>query len=77
MREADQKRERLLKRRLVSAATNSTTNTQSNATKPVAGESKETKKIRDTNNTTLMLVVVITVNLNNLKCTFKNHPYFY
>ena len=69
MREADRKRERLLKSRLVSAATNNTTNTSTtpNVTKPVGGESKETKKIRDTNNTTLMLVVVITVSVHELK----------
>ena len=63
MREADRKRERLLKTRCVSAATNHSGNSGNvtNAVKPVGGESKETKKIRDTNNTTSMLVVVITV----------------
>ena len=65
MREADRKRERLLKTRMVSASTTNSANTSTitNAIKPVGGESKETKKIRDTNNTTLMLVVVITVTL--------------
>ena len=65
MREADRKRERLLKTRMVSASTTNSANTSTitNAIKPVGGESKETKKIRDTNNTTLMLVVVITVSL--------------
>ena len=63
MREADRKRERLLKTRMVSASTTNSANTATitNAIKPVGGESKETKKIRDTNNTTSMLVVVITV----------------
>ena len=69
MREADRKRARLLKTRMVSATTTNSGNTSTitNATKPVGGESKETKKIRDTNNTTLMLVVVITVSLNSAK----------
>ena len=69
MREADRKRERLLKTRCVSAATNHSGNTPTitNAVKPVGGESKETKKIRDTNNTTSMLVVVITVS--------QHHPF--
>ena len=57
MFEADRKRERLLKTRMVS-----TTSSNPGSTKSVGGESKETKKIRDTNNTTLMLVVVITVS---------------
>ena len=63
MREADRKREKLLKTRCVSAATNHSGNsaTVTNTVKPLGGESKETKKIRDTNNTTSMLVVVITV----------------
>ena len=45
MKEAERKRERLLNCRQ----------------KKVAGESKESKKLRDSNCTTLMLIVVITV----------------
>ena len=68
MREADRKRERLLKTRMVSTTTahsGNNTSTSTNAVKSVGGESKETKRIRDTNNTTMMLVVVITVRLND------------
>ena len=50
MREADKKRERLLNCR------------QKAAVASAKGESKESKKIRDTNTTTLMLIVVITVS---------------
>ena len=63
MFEADRKRERLLKTRMVSTTSSNPGSTSTNNTKSVGGESKETKKIRDTNNTTLMLVVVITVNI--------------
>jgi hypothetical protein len=45
-------------------STTTTNSTVTNDIKPVEGESKQTKKIRDTNDTTLMLVVVITVRLN-------------
>ena len=47
MKEAERKRERLLNCRQKKAA---------------AGESKESKKLRDSNCTTLMLIVVITVS---------------
>ena len=63
MFEADRKRERLLKTRMVSTTSSNQGSTSTNNTKSVGGESKETKKIRDTNNTTLMLVVVITVTI--------------
>ena len=63
MFEADRKRERLLKTRMVSTTSSNPGSMSTNNTKSVGGESKETKKIRDTNNTTLMLVVVITVNI--------------
>ena len=48
MKEAERKRERLLNCRQRKAA---------------GGESKETKKLRDSNCTTLMLIVVITVRV--------------
>ena len=72
MREADRKRERLLQGKRASsalyAAANRTTNTLATTNHtPAVGESKETKKIRDTNNTTLMLVVVITVSSTLVK----------
>ena len=79
MREADRKREKLLKTRCVSAATNHSGNsaTVTNTVKPLGGESKETKKIRDTNNTTSMLVVVITViRYNSLISTSNFNPVY-
>ena len=66
MREADRKRERLLTTRAVSSASNAieNTSTTTNIMKLKNGkESMESKKIRDTNNTTMMLVVVISVSL--------------
>ena len=69
MREADRKRERLLTTRAVSSASNAieNTSTTTNIMKLKNGkESMESKKIRDTNNTTMMLVVVISVSLDQI-----------
>ena len=61
MNDADKKRQKLLNSKHRQSLTNTTSN-------GIAGkrESRETKKIRDTNTTTLMLIVVITVSCNVL-----------